>query len=57
MHDINKGMLAELASKVEGVVIWGARIDWKVDEATTFTVKMGMFEHDVISAEGINWKV
>jgi len=27
MQDTNKGMLAKLASKVEGVVIWGVGID------------------------------
>jgi hypothetical protein len=43
-------MLAKLASKVEGVVIWGVGIDWKVDEVATFTMEMGMFEHDAISA-------
>jgi hypothetical protein len=33
-------MLAKLASKVEGVVTWGARIDRKVDEVATFTIEM-----------------
>jgi hypothetical protein len=28
-------MLVKLASKVEGVVIWGTRIDQKLDEAAT----------------------
>ncbi len=33
-------MLVKLVSKVEGVVTWGAWIDWKVDEATTSTTEM-----------------
>jgi hypothetical protein len=33
-------MLAKLASKVEGVVTWGARIDQKVDKTTTSTMEM-----------------
>jgi hypothetical protein len=33
-------MLAKLASKVEGVVTWGARIDRKVNEVATSTAEM-----------------
>jgi hypothetical protein len=33
-------MLAKLVSKVEGIINWGARIDQKIDEATTSNVEM-----------------